>query len=175
VSTILDRLTGRDSTGETPAEKPDEFDQEFAREFGEELAPDPVPAGGWTDSPKGRGPADPAPALTTTESRAVAAELRMYIELIAGAVELTCEPCAGVIDAQRNKVAARAARIAARYPAAARKLIAGAVMGDILGLAAALRPIAKHAYGHHVSHSIAYEGEDDAPARELASYGPRRG
>lgn len=169
MGSLLDRV----DRAEFDEELPDAFEEEFLDELEDDL---PSEAFGKPGVGKKLSNLKPtASPLSPAMKRRVATELQLYLELLVGVAEMACEPCAEVAAQHVKKVAQRGANIMARYPDLAQKFIGSSAIADLLGLAAALRPIAKQCVGHHVTHSIVYgeEGVDDGQP-DYSNYGPYR-
>ncbi len=165
---LLDRIDTEKISPEMPEDFRDELGDEFEQdEPSSAFAPTP-PGAKLTDKLK-----PPGGLITAGERRRVEAELLLYLELANGACEMACTPCAEFSEQHLKPIAKRAANILARYPDLAYKLIKGGIIADSLALLIAVRPVVKQVVGHHVTHSIVYEGEE-AGGVDLSGYGPYR-
>lgn len=151
MGSLLDRLD--------TSEMGTEFEPEFSQEFEPEYEQDPVPE---LDPETAAAPASkrigarfrPAgPVVNAATRRRISAELQVYCELVAGLGSLKCEPCAEVARKQIKPFCDRAASIIGRYPDLAEKLIKTGAIGDWIGVASALAPVAQSVVSHHVTHT----------------------
>ncbi len=148
-----------------------EIDEEPGEEPGEE------PAFGWDDLPP-----DPAPVnrrssgpvvpktygkVTPAMKKRIAAELEVYIELLAMPVMMRDQHCGGAIHDNAGKVADAISQILARYPDVAHKFVTTGVFADGLKLALALKPIGEAIWEHHV---VKTEGGNDSERLDLDSF-----
>lgn len=155
-----------------------QFSDDFGDDFPDELEVDPPSAAFAPEAPptigKRLAKVTPAgPVVSAATRRRIAAEIQLYVEVLAGITEIKCEECAKVIEAHSKKVAERAADILGRYPDMAEKFIKSGLIAAVVGLGAAVKPIAKQVIGHHVTHSIGEEG-GHGDATDYAEYGPYR-
>lgn len=171
MSTLLERLTrtGKDENPaenltENTAEIPDQIPSDWTEGF----TPDPVPAprrGSDPLAPKTYG------RVTATMQKKIAEQISMYIDLLAMPLAVRDPLCGGALSDQAEALGKAFAKILAKYPEAAHKMLAGGVLGDWLAVLMAAQPIATAVWSHHIAKTTGQEGIDDgADLAELNEY-----
>jgi hypothetical protein len=120
------------------------------------LTPDPPPARRTAKTPR-KAPPKPTRAVQNQVSDA----LTMMITLPAGIVALRDPICGSAMLGQADEVVAKLVPIVCRNPAMLRWFTEGAGYIDFIGLAAALWPVIRTGWAHHVSHTIGQEEDTD--------------
>jgi len=162
MGSLLDRIKGvefephsdLENIPRIPDEIPDEWDSEE-----EPLAADPIPA------PRGRLKAAPVPMtygkVTPTMQRKIAEQISMYIDMLAMPVAFRDPVCGGAVQDQAEALGKAFAKILARYPEAAHKMLASGVLGDWIAVGLAAKPIAEAVWNHHIVKRDDDGGHDD--------------
>lgn len=123
---------------------------------GDLLPPDPPAARRTVKAPR-----KTAPKPTKAVQNQVADALTMMITLPAGILAFRDPICGGAILDQADDVVAKLVPIVCRNPAMLRWFTEGAGYMDFFALAAAVAPIAKTIWAHHVSHTLSLEEEEE--------------
>lgn len=159
MASLLDRIKGVEFGDNNDLDNTPEIPDEVPEEWGAELTADPVPG------PRGRTSSALTPTtfgkVTPTMQKKIAEQIAMYIELLAAPVELRDPVCGGAIGDQAEALGKAFAKILARYPEAAHKMLAGGVLGDWIAVMLAAKPIGEAIWNHHIVKTGDDGGQDD--------------
>lgn len=144
---LLDSLLGNKTDPEMGLENtPDIVPPDWAADLG--ITADPVPEGSVPS--KAATVKKPAPAVTATVKKRLAAEVEMWVELAAMPIVMRDPQCGGAIHENAAPIAEAVTNILAKHPELAAKFLAGGAVGDWMKLALALQPVGKAVWDHHI-------------------------
>jgi len=157
---LLDRV----SVAEQDTDFPDEFETEFQDDFNDGYEQDPAPMEVPDRVPRSRAALarirpTQAPVSARTRKR-ISAELQVWGEILAMPLQARDPICGEVVAQQMEPVCDRISAILGRYPDLAAKFLGSTVAADVVGLLAALKPIAMVVTAHHITHTIGDNGDD---------------
>lgn len=156
-------LISSDKDPERDSSDPDESPEETPVD--DVLEPDPKPV----RCQKKRGlkrPSNGDYKATAAEKKKVKDAVDLSLTILGGGISLRDPHCGGAILACSTEASDKAAAIIARNPAWTAWFVGSTGFLDVLGLLAALAPVGKAFWSHHVTHSVGGEhdhGNDDVP------------
>lgn len=125
------------------------------------LEPDPKP--GPAQKAKGiKPPKAPLPSkATAAQKRQVQDMLELALKFMGAGVSLRDGHCGGAINEQSQAIAKACVPLVARNPQVLAWFVGGTGFMDWLGLLMALQPVVGTVWGHHITHTVGGEDEED--------------
>lgn len=113
------------------------------------------------------------PSQRSAVVREASADVQTAVEMIAFMWGMSGDPCAQVLDENSKNISAAVMKILSRNPALLERLQDSGILWDCVGLGAALMPVGKAVYKHHVRKEEIDAAEDDL--NDFPAYVPGAG
>lgn len=142
MTTLLERIVGREIEEESPPETLTETTQETL-DGDPDTDPEPVPrSAGYSLAPV-------VAKVTPTMRKKIAVELEAYIGMAALPIVMRDPHCGSALHENAKPIAEAIAQILSRYPEIAAKFLATGMLGDWVKLLMVTTPVVQAVWAHH--------------------------